>query len=96
MNNNLIAIGIIFEVCVLIGAGFLLYKIAKQSDKFFDTVDDLKEKAISATTIQDLVVLSIEINNIFGESWKTSKHPRIIEIRAIIETKNQMLTLFNK
>jgi hypothetical protein len=93
---NYIILGAILMVCAIIGYGFLFYKIAKQSDKFFDTVDDLKEKAISATTIQDLVVLSIEINNIFGESWKTSKHPRIIEIRAIIETKNQMLTLFNK
>ena len=93
---NYIILGAILMVCAIIGYVFVFYKILKQSDKFFDTVDALKEKAISATTIQDLVILSIEINNSFGESWKTSRHPRIIEIRAIIETKNQMLTLLNK
>lgn len=93
---NYIPLIILIAVCVTIGYGFFFYKLAKQGNKFFETVNVLKEKAIAATTIQDLVVLSIEINNIFGESWKTSTHPRIIEIRAIIETKNQMLTLFNK
>jgi hypothetical protein len=93
---NSIILGAIILVCGIIGYVFLFRKIIKQSDNFYNTLNGLKEKAISAKTKEDLDILSVEINNAFGDSWNYSQHPRIIEVRTIITTKYQMLDNFKK
>jgi len=83
----------LFLLCFFVLNGLVLRYLLLSAFKIHEKLDLLKQKVKNANTSEELSILYEELKKINKESWHKSFTPRIVEIKAIIDTKFKILTL---
>lgn len=79
-----------------VGAMWSMWKMPKMAEKTHDKLNDLIKRSKSAKTKDELIILWEELKIVVKkECWHNSFSSKVITIKAIIQTKYEMLSSHN-